>query len=219
MKKLKAFWYFVTVIPVLLIILGYVYPSAFFSSQDSIREFISGFGALAPIAFIFLQIFQVVFTPVSHYAVSIAGGFLFGTWQGFIYNWIGRVVGTAIAFYLGKKFGRKLIKKIVSSKTLFKYDRLFYRGKLILFLMYFLPVFPDDEISYLAGFSSMKARHFMLIMALGHIGGSLALSYVGSGLSYKDPLFIFLSLITLISGIFLAFLWRKNRKSKSFINL
>jgi uncharacterized membrane protein YdjX (TVP38/TMEM64 family) len=212
MRKLKITWYLVTIIPILLVTLGYLYPSAFFSNQETIREFISGFGILAPVAFIILQIVQVVLTPISHYAVSIAGGFLFGTWAGFIYNWIGRVVGTAIAFYLGRRFGRRVIKKLVKKETLLKYDGLFYKGKLVLFLMYFLPFFPDDELSYLAGFSSMRARYFIFIMALGHIGGSLALSYVGSGLTYSDPLFIFLSLATLIGGVGLILLWRRNRK-------
>lgn len=217
MKNLKIVWYLITIIPIALLILGYLFPIHFFSSQEQIRGFIQQFGLFAPIAFIILQILQVVLTPISHYAVSIAGGFVFGTWQGFIYNWIGRVIGTAIAFYLGRKFGRKIINKLVKKETLEKYDKIFEKGKFILFLMYFLPLFPDDELSYLVGFSSMKPRHFIPIMLLGHIGGSLALSYIGSGLSYKDPLFIILSIVTLLGGGLLFWLWRKS-KSKVFPN-
>jgi len=132
-------------------------------------------------------------------------------------NWIGRVIGTAIAFYLGRRFGRKIINKLVKKETLEKYDKIFEKGKFILFLMYFLPLFPDDELSYLAGFSSMKPKHFIPIMLLGHIGGSLALSYIGSGLSYKDPLFIILSIATLLGGVLLFWLWRKS-KSKVPLN-
>ena len=56
MKKTKLIWYLLTIIPIALIIFGYLYPSSFFSSQDSIREFINSWGILAPIAFILLQI-------------------------------------------------------------------------------------------------------------------------------------------------------------------
>ena len=113
MKKAKLLWYLLTIIPIALLILGYIFPSSFFGSQEAIRDFVNQFGIFSPLVFILIQVLQVVVTPFSHYAVSIAGGFIFGTWQGFIYNWIGRVIGTAIAFYLARFFGRKIIKHVV----------------------------------------------------------------------------------------------------------
>ncbi|MFH1839753.1 MAG: VTT domain-containing protein [Nanoarchaeota archaeon] len=151
-------------------------------------------------------------TPISTSVVSIAGGFIFGTWQGFLYNWIGRVIGTLIAFWLGRRFGRKIIRKFVNMEKLKKYDSFVEKGKFILFLMYFLPFFPDDELSYLAGFSSMKAKTFVIIALLGHLSGSLALAYIGNGISLIDPMFIFLSVITLIGGILFVFHYRKVKK-------
>lgn len=216
MKKVKVIWCLLTIIPVVLLILGYIFPSQFFGSQESIRDFVSQFGIFAPLPFIILQILQVIITPFSHYAVSVAGGFIFGTWRGFIYNWTGRVIGTAIAFYLGRYFGRKIIKHVVKPTTIKKYDYYFEKGKLLLFLAYFLPLFPDDELSYLAGISAMSPKTFLPIMAIGHLGGSLALAYVGSGIqSIKEPMFIILSLITLVFGIW--FVWHY-RKVKRFDN-
>lgn len=215
MKKIKFIWFLLTIVPIILLLIGYIYPSSFFSSQEQIRDFIEPYGFFSPLIFILLQILQVIFAPISHYAVGIAGGFLFGTWQGFFYNWIGRVIGTLIAFYLGKKFGRKIIQHIVKQETLKKYDNLFNKGKLILFLMYFFPLFPDDELSYLAGFSSMKSKTFIPIMLLGHLGGSLGLAYLGSGLSYNDPLFIFISIINLIAGIFFVIHYKKYKNNNS----
>jgi uncharacterized membrane protein YdjX (TVP38/TMEM64 family) len=213
-KKLKFLWYALTIIPIALLVLGYIFPSAFFSSQDQIKNFIEPYGVLAPIMFVILQILQVVLTPISHYAVGLAGGFIFGTWYGFILNFIGRAVGTLIAFYLGRKFGRKIIQRLVKPETLRKYDKIFEKGKLILFLMYFLPLFPDDELSYLAGFSSMRARVFIPIMLLGHIGGSLGLAILGSGLTYKNPLFIVFSIITLITGVLFAIFYKHHKKKE-----
>ena len=192
MKYSKIIWYLLTIIPIILLILGYIYPSAFFSNQERIRDFVESYGIFAPVVFVIIQILQVVLTPISHYVVGLAGGFIFGTWYGFILNYIGRVIGTLIAFYLGRRFGRKIIKRVVKQENLAKYDKLFEKGNLILFLMYFLPIFPDDELSYLASFSSMKARVFIPIILLGHIGGSLGLAILGSGLSYSNPLFIIL---------------------------
>jgi len=58
-------------------ILGYIFPSQFFSNQEAIRDFVSQFGFFSPLVFIGLQILQVVLTPLSHYSVSLAGGFIF----------------------------------------------------------------------------------------------------------------------------------------------
>ena len=52
MKKLKLLWYTLTIIPIILLVLGYVYPSAFFSSQDQIKDFIEPYGIFAPIMFV-----------------------------------------------------------------------------------------------------------------------------------------------------------------------
>jgi uncharacterized membrane protein YdjX (TVP38/TMEM64 family) len=215
MKKIKILWYSLTFIPILLIVLGYIFPSSFFQNQETIRNFVQQFGILAPIVFILLQITQVIITPFSHYAVSLAGGFIFGTWYGFLYNWIGRIIGTAIAFFLGRYFGRKIIKKLVKPETIKKYDNLFDRGKFVLFLMYFLPLFPDDELSYLAGFSSIKAKIFLPLMIFGHIGGSLGLAVLGSGLSYKHPIFIIGSIVTLICGVLFVIYYRKIKPSNT----
>jgi uncharacterized membrane protein YdjX (TVP38/TMEM64 family) len=216
MRKIKILWYLLTFIPIVLLILGYIFPSQFFGSQEAIRDFVSQFGIFAPVAFILLQILQVIITPFSHYAVSVAGGFIFGTWQGFIYNWIGRVIGTAIAFYLGRYLGRRIIKHVVKPETIKKYDYYFEKGKILLFLAYFLPLFPDDELSYLAGISAMKPKIFLPIMILGHVGGSLALAYAGAGIqSIKEPLFIILSVVTLLFGISFVLHYRNiNRKKQ-----
>ena len=209
MKKTKLLWYLLTIIPIILLILGYLYPNTFFSNQELLRNYVSSFGIFAPIVFIAIQILQVVLTPINHYVIGIVGGFTFGLWRGFLYNFIGRVIGTLIAFWLGRKFGRKIIKHVVKPKTLEKYDWLFEKGALVLFLMYFLPLFPDDELSYLAGFSSMKSKVFIPIMILGHIGGSLGLALVGNGLSMSDPIFIIFSIITLIAGILFVFCYKR----------
>ena len=216
MKKIKFIWYLLTFVPIILLILGYIFPVQFFSSQDSIRDFVNQFGILSPLVFVLIQIAQVVITPFSHYAVSMAGGFIFGTWLGFLLNLIGRVIGTAIAFYLGRFFGRKIIKHVIKQEVIEKYDYYFDKGKLLLFLAYFLPLFPDDEISYLAGFSKIKPRVFLPLMAIGHISGSLSLAYLGNGIqSMKEPMFIFLSLITLIGGIWFAWHYRKIKGAQS----
>jgi uncharacterized membrane protein YdjX (TVP38/TMEM64 family) len=214
MKSLKFIWWALLIIPIILLIVGYIYPISFFSNQEAIRSYVSSFGNFAPIVFICLQILQVVFTPISHYVISIAGGYIFGIWFGFLYNWIGRVIGTIIAFYIARFIGKKIVSKLVKKSTQEKYDYLFNKNKLLLFLAYFLPLFPDDELSYLAGLSSISDKLFIPLVIIGHISGGLSLAYIGNGFkSITDPLFIILSLITLIGGILFIY-YNKISKQK-----
>lgn len=195
-----------------LIVWGYLYPSSFFSSQESIRDYVVNFGIVAPLILIGIQILQVILTPINHYAVGLAGGFIFGPWYGFLYNYIGRIIGHTIAFYISKTIGRRIVMKVVKPETLEKYDHFWNkRGAFILFLIYWLPLFPDDEISYIVGTSKMKPSKFMLANLLGQTGGSLGLAYIGAK-GVKLDSFVFL----LILAVFILFwvLWMKYKKTR-----
>lgn len=214
MKKASIlFWILIAVIPIAGIIFGVVNPEVFQQNQERLRNKIEFFGILAPLAFIFFQALQVVFTPISHYSVGILGGFLYGPYVGALLNWIGRVIGHIIAFFIARFAGRIIAEKFVQRKTLEKYDKFVSDKSLVLFLVYFLPLFPDDETSYLAGLSKMKFRMFLFANLFGHIGGSLGLAYAGSGMNTRDPLFWILTVITLAGFPILWWLLKTNKNS------
>lgn len=200
---------------VALLAWGYFYPSSFFTNQERIRDFVNVYGLWAPIALITIQILQVILTPISHYAVGVAGGFIFGTWYGFLYNYIGRVIGHTIAFFLSRTIGRPIIEKLVKLETLAKYDKFWDKsGSFILFLIYYLPLFPDDEMSYIAGTSKMKFGPFMVANLLGQIGGSLALAYLGAGVQLNTITFGIVFLITGVLSIIFTWIWWKKYRNK-----
>ena len=194
---------------------GYFYPSSFFTNQERIRDFVNGYGLWAPAILIAIQILQVILTPISHYAVGIAGGFIFGTWYGFLYNYIGRVIGHTIAFFLSRTIGRPIVEKFVKPETLAKYDKFWDKGgSFVLFLIYYLPLFPDDEMSYIAGTSKMKFGPFMTANLLGQIGGSLALAYLGAGIKLNTITFGIVFLITGVLSIMFTWVWWKKYRNQ-----
>jgi len=211
-KSSYIFWAIITIIPIVGLIFSFTDSVSFYQTQEQFRDKIAVFGLLAPLIFILFQALQVVLTPISHYSVGLVGGFLYGPILGALYNWIGRVIGHVIAFLLARYLGRRIADRFVSAETLAKYDKYVSDKSLILFLIYFLPVFPDDEISYLAGLSSMKFKMFLTAAIFGHIGGSLGLAYAGSGIDTKDPLFWILTITTLVG--FALIWWLMRRKNK-----
>lgn len=209
------FWLIVTIVPILGVMWGLFYPQGFSESQETWRNWVIGFGVLAPLAFIALQALQVVITPISHYSVGLIGGFLYGPWLGGLLNYIGRMIGHLIAFFIARTLGRKMANRFIAQRTLEKYDKYVSDKSLILFLLYYLPIFPDDELSYLAGLSKMKFKMFFLANLFGHLGGSIALAYAGSGIDTKDPLFWILMATLLIGFPLVWWLLRKGRNVES----
>ncbi len=50
----------------------------FLSSKEKIKTWLKSFGSAAPLVFIFIQSFQVVFAPIPGEATGFLGGYLFG---------------------------------------------------------------------------------------------------------------------------------------------
>jgi len=203
-KTALIFWSIVTVVPIIGVLSSIFYPDLFFGTQEQAREFIEGYGRWGILLFVLIQIIQVIITPISHYTTSVIGGFLYGPILGGVFNWIGRVIGQFIAYFLSRRFGRPVVERFVNEETLERFDyivagddKTLWSRTAIIFLMIFLPFFPDDEISYLAGLAGFKLKYFAAVTLLGHIGGSFALAYAGAGINTQDVYFWVLMTITL----------------------
>ena len=71
--------------------------------------------------FIALAFLQVTFVPISSSIVTMAGVILFGPAEGFLFSLIGQVLGSVVAFYLGRIFGEKFVIWIVGKDNFQKY--------------------------------------------------------------------------------------------------
>jgi uncharacterized membrane protein YdjX (TVP38/TMEM64 family) len=208
------FWLIITIIPIAGIIASIAFPVSFYSTQDDFRAFARTFGIWTPIAFIVLQVLQVIITPISHYSVGYMGGFLFGPLWGTIYNYVGRIIGHVSAYVLALTIGAPLARRFVPQQTIEKYERVVSTRSDMLMVMYFLPFFPDDELSYLAGLSRMRFQAFLLANIFGQIGGSMGMAYLGAGINTKDPLFWILMCVTIAGFPLLWYMGRRERQAK-----
>lgn len=206
-KKIgKIFWVFITLIPIAGLFLSVLLPDDYGRYQAIAQDFFVKFWFIAPLIFIVIQALQVVIAPISHYVVGALGGFVFGFFWGGVYNYIGRLIGHITAFSISRRWGRKWMERFVKVEEVERYDKIFSGEtdtkkvpiqSLILFLIYFLPLFPDDEISYLVGLSKMSKRLFILANIFGQLGGAFSLALIGSGIETRDPWFWILTIATL----------------------
>jgi uncharacterized membrane protein YdjX (TVP38/TMEM64 family) len=95
---------------------------AFLSSAQALREFIGGYGILAPIVLVVLQAVQVVAAPIPGQVLAVVAGYLFGAWWGTVYNMIGITIGSTVAFWLSRRYGRAYVENIVHEGALEQFD-------------------------------------------------------------------------------------------------
>ncbi len=168
---IKTFMNISTIVGTILICIFFYYAlrADLFSSEENLKAFLTECGIFAPIFFIFLQIVQVII-PLIPGGVSIGVGvIIFGPVWGFIYNYVGIVIGSIIVFFIARKYGMPFIKKMFKKELIDKYIGWLNKGKKFEKLFaaaIFFPVSPDDFLCYLAGVTDISAKKYIAIIVL-----------------------------------------------------
>jgi uncharacterized membrane protein YdjX (TVP38/TMEM64 family) len=149
--------------------------------REEFRRYLQSWGPWAPLAFITVQAVQVVIAPIPGEFTGVIGGFLFGTFRATIYSTFGLTLGSAMAFLAARIVGLPLVKLIVKPETLGKLHFVTeFRGEIAALILFMIPGFPKDILSYLLGLSPMSFLTFLVVCGLGRIPGTLMLAYGGS---------------------------------------
>lgn len=136
-----------------------------FQSIESFREYIASKKGFAEIIFIIIQFLQVVVLPIPSFVTVGAGVLLFGPLKSAIYSCIGIILGSIVAFFVGKFFGKKVAQWLVGKNNLEKGLK-FLKGKdkIVLTFMFLFPFFPDDILCFVAGISTVNTAFFMVMI-------------------------------------------------------
>jgi len=171
-----------------------------FRDYHQLREFILSFGPYSPIAYIFLQVLQVIIAPIPGGAIEFLGGYLFGVKAGLIYSMIGLLLGSWLAFSLAKIFGRAAVEKFVSLQMRRKYDYLIgHQGVILSFILFLIPGFPKDALCYILGLTPMHLGIFLIISTIGRIPGTLIATLQGANaFNHQYKAFLILSGISAV---------------------
>lgn len=139
-----------------------------FRSLPALRAFIGRAGAWAPLVLILLHVVQVVIPFIPGGLTLTAGVVLFGPYWGFLYNYVGILVGSLFAFLLAKRCGRPLIRLVASEKLCDKYldHPMPHKFERIFAIAILIPFAPDDTLCMIAGLTPMRVRRFMLIISV-----------------------------------------------------
>ncbi|MDE7453580.1 MAG: VTT domain-containing protein [Clostridia bacterium] len=137
------------------------------NSIQALRDYIADFGSWAVVLYILFCFLQVIILPVPGSIAVAAGVALFGPLKCTLYSFIGIVLGSVVAFAIGRWVGYKAVKWIVGEDTLEKWlKKLKGKDYLILSIMFLLPMFPDDVLCFIAGLSSMSWPFFLVMIVI-----------------------------------------------------
>lgn len=150
---------------------------------ERIRESLSALGIWAPVAYMAMfAVLPAFFFPVA--VLALAGGLVFGLWQGALYTFIGAVVNCSVMFWLSRHWGREQIRALIEARLDPKWQQRLSKlegkeGFVLLIVLRLIPAVPYNLINYAFGLTGMSYRAYILASALGIIPGTFAFINIG----------------------------------------
>ena len=132
-----------------------------------------------------LRLISIVIPILPGTYCLLLSGYLFGLGNGLLISFIADLLACSISFSLSKRFGRKLLKRIMSKKYLNKFENLSknYLEKNFFLLTGFLMTGWFDFVSYGVGLTKLRWRKFLLALILSVILSDLP--FVATGNSFR----------------------------------
>ena len=199
---------------VLFLVLAVVFWSdlwALFSSPQTLREWIRGTGVIAPLVFVTVQAFQVVFFFIPGEIPQVAGGYMFGLWMGTLLSLLGITLGATFNFLIARLLGVPFVNVLFSAEKVERTRRIAGspKAKLSFFLFFLIPGIPKDVLCYVAGLSVMKLPVFLIFSTLGRIPGIIGSALIGDAAA--DRRWILAGTIFFVAAVLfvLGFLFRE----------
>jgi uncharacterized membrane protein YdjX (TVP38/TMEM64 family) len=177
----------------------------FFSSANTLKDWVAARGTIAPLLFIAIQAIQVIVFMIPGEVPQIAGGYLFGVWLGTLLSIAGILLGSAVSFLLARLLGVPFVHALFPKDRVERVERLLEsrRSKAIFFLLFLIPGIPKDVLCYLAGLSPMKFPFFIAASFIGRLPGILGSAFIGSAAAEKRwvPAAIVLGAAVILFGV------------------
>ncbi|MBW2983847.1 TVP38/TMEM64 family protein [Candidatus Woesearchaeota archaeon] len=190
----------------------------YLSDPVKIKEFVLGFGIFAPIIFIILQAIQAIIPIMPGQLLVLLAGALFGTIKGSIYCLIGIFIGISVVFFIAKKYGTEVVHKHVDKKELSKLNKFIREhGDYAIFLGRVLPLFPSDVVSFGAGLTKMRYKHYIIASMLGFFPAVFLLNILGNQLT-KGLLNLKTVVIVLSIVIFIVIVYKFKHQIKVHVH-
>lgn len=150
----------------------------FLTSPTALRDVVTRFGTLAPLAIIAYYIVQIIIVLAPGQPLDVTVGYLYGLQVGSFIAAIGVFLGTTLAIALARRFGHPFVRNIMKTRRLRRLEAaLSHRSRWFFLALFLIPGTPADLLCLLFGLTKVPFWQAVTIANLGRlpttIGGVL----------------------------------------------
>ena len=188
---------------------------------EAFRTWIDSMGIWGRIAFIGMNILQVLVAVIPGGPLEVAGGYAFGHFEAMILCTIGMGIGSALVFLLVRYFGYKLVEAFFPVEKIneLKFLKSTKSRDILILLLFLIPGTPKDLVAYFCGLTEIKFSTFILIATFARIPGIWGSTAGGSAMGDKSDIaaLIIMAIVfafTFIGVLIYSFIVKRNGKKK-----
>ena len=150
-------------------------PIKSYLTAQALGQFLETAGYWAPVLFMLIYTVGVcVFLPGT--LLTGLGAAIFGAYWGFLYVWIGAMLGASAAFFIGRTLGREFAASLIGDR-LKKYDNAIERNGFATVLYLRLVYFPFTPMNFGMGLTKVHFRDYFFGTGLGIIVGTFIFTF------------------------------------------
>jgi uncharacterized membrane protein YdjX (TVP38/TMEM64 family) len=150
-------------------------PLRNYLTPTALGKFLEAAGFWAPLAFmVFYAVGVCLFLPGT--LLTGLGAAIFGPYWGFVYVWIGAMLGASGAFWIGRTLGREFAASLIGDK-LKKYDDAIERNGFATVLYLRLVYFPFTPMNFGMGLTKVRFWDYFAGTGLGILVGTFIFTF------------------------------------------
>ena len=161
-----------------LFYIGSELKEANFITQAKVQHFVLQYGYFSWLVYTSLLVVTIL-SPLPDTPVVLAGGFIFGPFITIPLTIVGQLVGATLDFYLARKLGRNFVTKKFPNATKALNEYSYSLGWQTVFLMRLTPTLSFDILSYAAGLSTIRYKHYIFATFCGMLPLLIATAVLG----------------------------------------
>ncbi len=150
-------------------------PIKNYLTAEALGNFLETAGPWAPVLYMLIYAIGVcLFLPGT--LLTGLGAAIFGAYWGFLYVWIGAMLGASAAFFIGRTLGREFAASLIGDR-LKKYDDAIERNGFATVLYLRLVYFPFTPMNFGMGLTKVRFKDYFFGTGLGIIVGTFIFTF------------------------------------------
>ncbi|GGD86894.1 TVP38/TMEM64 family protein [Paenibacillus nasutitermitis] len=177
-------------------------------TEDKLYELMDRYRSFGPLPGILLTFLKSFIPPLPTLVIVGINAAAYGLWLGFLYSWLGLVLGCTVTFLIVGRIARHPYMLRFSGKHKVKRSMEWVRRNAFSYVMLLslFPLGPFVVINIAAALAGMRLRSFVTAIAIGKAIMVFAVSYIGYDLSRytEHPVQILYVIVFIVVSILLS---------------